>query len=103
MNSQGDVWKFTWNLNIKHKIRRFLWKCLNSTLPTNGDFHKRTGNGNPICSRCDKETEIIKHVFFFFFGIMQLMCGRWLLLTGMVLHILGGLLVLVGTNYKSKK
>ena len=26
-------WKYLWNLNVKHKVKIFLWKCLNQALP----------------------------------------------------------------------
>ncbi|KAL3527944.1 hypothetical protein ACH5RR_012600 [Cinchona calisaya] len=44
-NEQAILWKFTWGLNVKHKIRHVLWKCLNNILPTNANIHRRTGKG----------------------------------------------------------
>ncbi|XP_071932952.1 uncharacterized protein [Coffea arabica] len=58
------VWKTLWSLNIKLKLKHFLWRCLQNGLATKEALYKRFGIGNKICHCCGKDTETIEHIFF---------------------------------------
>lgn len=54
-NVQG--WKTLWKLNIKHKIRIFLWRCISNLLPVREAVFRRTQKGSPVCTRCEEDVE----------------------------------------------
>ncbi|XP_071916173.1 uncharacterized protein [Coffea arabica] len=58
---RSKVWNQFWGLNIKHKIKHFLWKCLHCILPTNEEIFRRTGKGDPLCKCCGEEQETTEH------------------------------------------
>ncbi|XP_071917188.1 uncharacterized protein [Coffea arabica] len=60
------VWKRLWGLNVKMKLKHFLWRCLQNGMATNEALYKRLGTSNKICYCCGEETETIKHIFFFY-------------------------------------
>ncbi|KAL3534566.1 hypothetical protein ACH5RR_003027 [Cinchona calisaya] len=64
-NQQAEVWNFTWNAKVKHKIRHFIWRCLSRIIPTNAYFFRRTKKGSPYCNRCETAQESIEHILFF--------------------------------------
>lgn len=65
-NEEGSgLWKFLWGLNIKHKIKHFVWKCLHKILPVNEVVKSRTGRGNETCHCCGDQTETIEHMLFY--------------------------------------
>ena len=49
-------------MNTKHKIKVFIWKCLNNAFPVKELIHRRTRNGDPICKGCEKDVETVEHV-----------------------------------------
>ena len=57
------VWKKLWSLNMKMKLKHFLWRCLQNGLATNEAIYKRFGKGNKLCHCCGEETETIEHIF----------------------------------------
>ncbi|XP_027157225.1 uncharacterized protein LOC113758655 [Coffea eugenioides] len=59
------MWKKLWHLNVKAKLKHFMWKCLQNCLPTNEIMYKRLGKGDGRCSCCGEEVETIEHLFFF--------------------------------------
>lgn len=64
-NFQGSrVWKELWGLNMKHKLKHFIWKCLRGVLPVNEVVMRRTGNGNSMCHRCGEAVETLEHMLF---------------------------------------
>ncbi|XP_071912170.1 uncharacterized protein [Coffea arabica] len=58
------LWHQVWDLNIKHKLKHFLWECLHNILPTNEEVHRRTGKGDKWCKCCDEGGETLEHLFF---------------------------------------
>ncbi|XP_027177933.1 uncharacterized protein LOC113777087 [Coffea eugenioides] len=61
-SSYEKQWKWMWRLNIKSKIKHFIWKCLHGLLPVNGLVFKRTHKGDPICDGCGEQEESIEHM-----------------------------------------
>ena len=59
------IWKKLWSLNIKMKLKHFLWRCLQNGLATSEALYKRFGKGSTICQCCGEEAETIEHIFFF--------------------------------------
>lgn len=39
---ERKVWEMVWSLNIKQKLKHFLWKCLHQVLPVKGVVFQRT-------------------------------------------------------------
>ncbi|XP_071923058.1 uncharacterized protein [Coffea arabica] len=85
------VWKRLWGLNIKMKLKHFLWRCLQNGLATNEALYQRVGKGSNQCQCCGEATETMEHVFFFcptaqmawrlapvsWEGIAELQCNMW--------------------------
>ncbi|XP_027150166.1 uncharacterized protein LOC113750386 [Coffea eugenioides] len=63
-NDDPTLWHQVWDLNIKHKLKHFLWKCLHNILPTNEEVHRRTCKGDKWCKCCGEEVETLEHLFF---------------------------------------
>lgn len=59
-----SIWKQLWNLNLKHKIKHFIWKCLQNGIAVKEAIHKRTGIGDTICTVCGEGVETMEHMFF---------------------------------------
>ncbi|XP_071939813.1 uncharacterized protein [Coffea arabica] len=62
---KSGVWKLLWGLNVKHKLKHFVWKCLQRILPVNETVRRRTGQGDDRCCCCGERTETLEHIFFF--------------------------------------
>lgn len=59
-----SIWKKLWGLNMKHKLKHFLQKCLQGCLPVKDEIFRRTGKGERVCSSCGEDYETIEHLFF---------------------------------------
>ncbi|XP_027083855.1 uncharacterized protein [Coffea arabica] len=57
-------WTFLWGLNMKHKLKHFIWKCLHGVLPVNAVVRERCSKGDPMCISCGESTETIEHCLF---------------------------------------
>lgn len=55
-------WKFLWMLDLPKKIKIFMWSVMKNILPTAKHLWKGKSLQDPICQRCKKEVETIKHV-----------------------------------------
>ncbi|XP_027148760.1 uncharacterized protein LOC113749274 [Coffea eugenioides] len=65
-NEQGtEVWKFLWSLNMKYKLKHFIWKGLHNILPVNEVIKRRVGKGSELCACCGEQPETLEHMFFF--------------------------------------
>ncbi|XP_027166037.1 uncharacterized protein LOC113766004 [Coffea eugenioides] len=60
-SNRKKCWKHLWKLNIKNKVKIFLWKCLNQVLPVRQLIFDRTKQGDPICRNCGEQGETIEH------------------------------------------
>lgn len=57
-----QMWNTLWKLNIKHKIKIFIWKCLTGALPVRAAIYRKTGLGDPVCRICGEEQETVEHL-----------------------------------------
>ncbi|XP_027099254.1 uncharacterized protein [Coffea arabica] len=57
-----QIWNTLWKLNIKHKIKLFIWKCIKGALPVREAIFRRTGMGDSICRACGESQEIVEHL-----------------------------------------
>nr|XP_027083741.1 uncharacterized protein LOC113706047 [Coffea arabica] len=58
-------WNSVWHMNIKPKLKHFIWRCLNGILPVNALLMDRCSKGNFLCKCCGENPETIEHLFFF--------------------------------------
>ncbi|XP_071918890.1 uncharacterized protein [Coffea arabica] len=58
-------WNFLWGLNVKHKLKHFIWKCLHGILPVNAVLKERCSKGDHMCKGCGEGPETIEHMLFF--------------------------------------
>ncbi|XP_027062993.2 uncharacterized protein [Coffea arabica] len=58
----AQMWNTLWRLNIKHKIKFFVWKCIQGALPVKAAVYRRTGVGDPICKMCGTAQETVEHL-----------------------------------------
>ena len=61
----SGAWKFLWSLNMKHKLKHFIWKCLHGILPVNEVVKSRTGKGDDKCACYGEYIKTMEHMFFF--------------------------------------
>ena len=47
-----QMWNTLWKLNIKHKIKLFIWKCIKGALPVRATIYSKTGLGDLVCRTC---------------------------------------------------
>lgn len=57
-------WETSWNLPTQMKLIIFIWKILNSALPTKATLKRRITSMDDICLLCCKDKEDVKHLFF---------------------------------------
>nr|XP_023887877.1 uncharacterized protein LOC112000001 [Quercus suber] len=50
--AQKLFWQELWSLNVPNKIRHFLWRAANDSLPTKKNLQKRIITQDPTCDRC---------------------------------------------------
>ena len=60
-NQSKQIWNTLWTLNIKHKVKVFIWKCINGALPVREASHRKAAIGDPVCKGCEEELEMIEH------------------------------------------
>ncbi|CAA0838802.1 Unknown protein [Striga hermonthica] len=54
----------SWRLNIKGKIKHFIWRSFNNTLPVSNNLKKRGLDVDWVCHRCGDGVETVEHLFF---------------------------------------
>lgn len=61
---ESNLWKGLWNLDIKRKVKFFIWKACHNRLPV-GDSLKRRGiHIDETCKLYGEEKETVEHLFF---------------------------------------
>lgn len=58
-------WKTLWGLNMKQKLKFFIWKCLRGIVPTNERIKERCLKGDTICRCYEEKPESIEHMLFY--------------------------------------
>lgn len=58
------IWKEIWHLDIKPKVKHFIWKATHGILPTKEAMVRRVRNGDKICPRCGNGEETTEHTLF---------------------------------------
>ena len=61
--SDNNLWKTLWNLNIKHNLKIFIRRCINNTLPTKENIFRKK-KGDTQCKECGEGMEIVEHIFY---------------------------------------
>ncbi|KAL3510907.1 hypothetical protein ACH5RR_030308 [Cinchona calisaya] len=59
------VWMSLWNMNIKHKLKHFIWICLNQVVPVNEVVFRRSEKDNSFCKCCEESIQTVEHCLFF--------------------------------------
>ena len=59
------MWKKLWQLKVKAKLKRFMWKCLQNYLLVNEITFKRFGKEEERSDCCGDNMETIEHLLFF--------------------------------------
>ncbi len=57
-------WKKMWKLNLHERLKILAWRIASDILPTNLNFVRRVGFGNPLCPLCNNYEESTLHLFF---------------------------------------
>lgn len=58
------LWDKIWKLKVPGKIKHFLWKALNNSLPTKLNIIKKGIDAIPLCPNCHKCVESVDHTLF---------------------------------------
>uniref|UniRef100_A0A2N9GDA6 Reverse transcriptase domain-containing protein n=1 Tax=Fagus sylvatica TaxID=28930 RepID=A0A2N9GDA6_FAGSY len=57
-------WKGIWGVSVPHKVKVFMWRACNSTLPTKTNLFKRGVVSSCSCMVCHEEAEIVLHTLW---------------------------------------
>ena len=59
LNSQvhKNFWQKLWTLDVPNKVRHFMWRACNESLPTKLNLYKRKVTSNSRCDLCHHEIE----------------------------------------------
>nr|XP_027124351.1 uncharacterized protein LOC113741063 [Coffea arabica] len=57
-----QMWNTLWKLNIKHKLKIFIWKCITGALPVRAAIFRKTRLGDPVCRLCGEDQETVEHL-----------------------------------------
>ncbi|CDP14470.1 unnamed protein product [Coffea canephora] len=57
-----QMWTTLWKLNIKHKVKIFIWKCITGALPVRAAIFRKTRMGDPVCRLCGEDQETVEHL-----------------------------------------
>lgn len=58
------MWNKVWKLNIKKKIKNFIWKACHDRIPTTANLKKRGIGVDDQCNLCGEGVETTEHFFF---------------------------------------
>ncbi|CAH2944887.1 MAG: hypothetical protein PCALPYG88_7425, partial [uncultured Paraburkholderia sp.] len=61
---EARMWKQIWSLNIKKKLKHFIWKACHDRLPVGSNVQKRGVKVDGICMQCGEASESGEHLFF---------------------------------------
>ncbi|OVA15385.1 Reverse transcriptase zinc-binding domain [Macleaya cordata] len=78
--SNNVIWKHIWRTKVPHRIQLFAWKTLHNAIPVREILNHRILIDNPICPRCDGETETALHALITCPGLSQIWSSNPLLL-----------------------
>lgn len=62
--TKSQNWNFLWGLNMKDKLKHFVWKCLQGIVPTNAVIREKSVKGDPMCKCCGESVETLEHMLF---------------------------------------
>ena len=54
LSPTSSVWRKIWNLEVRSKVKNFLWRVTMNVLPTNDNLIRRTIEVMSICSLCNQ-------------------------------------------------
>ena len=57
-------WQKLWTLDVPNKVRHFMWRACNESLPTKLNLYKRKVTSNPRCDLCHHEMEDTVHALW---------------------------------------
>ncbi|XP_026377561.1 uncharacterized protein LOC113271854 [Papaver somniferum] len=58
------VWKRLWKVNVSHKVKLFIWKCLKGIVPALFKIsHYKTGI-DTFCPHCGSHNETLEHLLY---------------------------------------
>ncbi|OVA01227.1 Reverse transcriptase zinc-binding domain [Macleaya cordata] len=77
--SNNVIWKHIWRTKVPHRIQLFAWKTLHNAIPVREILNHRILIDNPICPRCDGETETALHALITCPGLSQIWSSNPLL------------------------
>lgn len=60
-SNKSKNWWWIWRLNIMPKVKTFLWRCMQDSLPTRINLLKRGIDIVHLCPNCGFEEETLEH------------------------------------------
>ena len=64
MTAYKKFWLDIWQLKVPNKIRHFIWRVANESLPTKKNLLQRNITANALCDGCSSETEDTIHAIW---------------------------------------
>lgn len=58
------IWKRTWKMQIKGKLKHFIWRCYHNTILTRTQLAKKGFKGDQLYAMCAEGVENLEHLFF---------------------------------------
>ena len=62
--SENDVWKLIWSLNVQSKVQNFLWRSCHNAIPVKQNLKQRHILNEDVCNLCKLETELVVHALW---------------------------------------
>ena len=59
-----SFWKSVWGMTVPNKIKMFMWRACNSSLPTKTNLFNRGVLSSSSCPVCQDEAKTILHIFW---------------------------------------
>ncbi|CAA0832273.1 Unknown protein [Striga hermonthica] len=60
----AKVWKITWSMKTKSKIKNFLWRCWHKFIGSQDQLLLKGIQADPICKVCGNSEESLEHILF---------------------------------------
>ena len=64
LSGQDVIWKHIWELTVPSKVKHFLWRACNESLPTKKNLFRRQVIRTATCDGCREETEDSVHALW---------------------------------------
>ena len=62
--SENEVWKLIWSLNVQSKVRKFLWRSSHNAILVKQNLKRRHILNEDVCKLCKLESKSVVHALW---------------------------------------